>query len=156
MFDLIGFTIALALGSAIADHIVIKGRIANGDRRELDHGPLAAIRACLFIAYSCWLCYDGIDPWQVVLVSPACAAIFATVHRVTLNLLRGLHPLYLSPSSLYDSVFLRLSFGIPRLELIEAWHVYSMSRRTLRAGLLAYIFEAVVAAAFIYLATLRA
>lgn len=152
MFELVLFATAIAATSGILDAKLIEHRIAIGDRRDLPHGWMFVIRAMVFIAFALLQCWRGLDSWQAVLITPACAAIFATVHRSALNTMRGLHPLYISPSNAYDSLFLRVSFGLPRWELVEAWHVYMMSRRTLRAGLMAYAFEAAVIVVSTYIA----
>lgn len=84
-------------------------RIANGER--IDHAAEWTERAGM-VGITCVSLYL-ISPWagilDLLLSMLGCAMLFAFVHRLTLNKLRGLDWRYISPSNLYDSFFLRLS-----------------------------------------------
>jgi len=124
-------------------------RISLG--QPIDHG--ARLKERLWFAGVRWLICASLGVFvfnvywlDALLWIPAGWATWTAMFRLSLNKMRGLHWNYISPSNVYDSVFLRITWGkFPdRTELVEAWHVYMCAKDSLRAGTLAYIFEALV------------
>ena len=135
------FTAAHALLWAATDARDIR----NG--KNINHPVRWALRAAIEVGASLVFAFIRNEPIgiRLVLVTIAAAFLFSALFRFLLNTMRGRHWNYISPSSLYDWMFLRpFMHPIDRTECVEAWHVYMASMSALRAGRAAYIFEAVV------------
>lgn len=144
------FTAAHALFWAATDARDIR----NG--KNINHGVRWAIRAAIEVGTSLVFAFIRNEPIgiRLVLVTIAAAFLFSALFRFLLNTMRGRHWNYISPSSLYDWMFLRpFMHPIDRTECVEAWHVYMASMSALRAGRAAYIFEAVVFALLTFTAS---
>ena len=73
------------------------------------------------------------------------AFLFSALFRYKLNKKRGLDWRYVSPSNHYDWFFIRMTMGrYTRSEALEDWFILGLCQDANRAGLLAYIFEAIV------------
>lgn len=133
------WTVGLAIWSAYDD----AEKIAAGEK--LNKALQWSIRALGVTAF----CVAAGHPWQAVGIG----ALFSMVFRLTLNRLRGLDWRYVSPSSWYDWQFMRIVGYTER----EQWHLYGetyktsyyVRRATHRAGLLAYIVEALTVLIFV-------
>ena len=137
------FTAAHALFWAATDARDIR----NG--KDIKHGVRWALRAAIEVGATLAVMPFG---WGAVMTTLAAAFLFSALFRFLLNTMRGRHWNYISPSSLYDWMFLRpFMHPIDRTECVEAWHVYMASMSALRAGRAAYIFEAAVFAVLAYL-----
>lgn len=127
------WTIAVALWSAADD----AEQIALNER--IHHVRQWFIRASL-VGLVC-LC-AGLPLFAIPM-----GALFSMVFRFTLNRLRDLDWRYVSPSSWYDWQFIRLTMGrYPRDQAYDDWFILGLCQDANRAGLLAYIAEAVVIA----------
>lgn len=102
-------------------------RISNGEK--IDHAAEWTERAGM-VGITCLSLYL-ISPWasilDLILSMVGCGALFASVHRFTLNKSRGLEVTYISPSNLYDSFFLKLA-----------------DQDVQRGGVIAYTLEAII------------
>ena len=137
-------TLALAELSARDD--------ARQIRRNLiiDHVMQWYIRAVVVLGV-CWLC--GV-PW----LSIGLAGLFSAVFRWRLNRLRGKDWRYVSPSSWYDRLWMRISAGEWQSTRVMDYYfstyyegnTYYM-RELHRAGAIAYIVEGLVFAGVLYL-----
>ena len=114
-----------------------------GKGSKIRHGLQWLFRAAV-VALACWL--DDSTLYAVPL-----AFLFSAVFRLSLNLWRGLDWRYVSPSSWYDWLWMRLVSRIywdrddARLRHLGrskefGWYMYDLHR----AGLLAYSVELVV------------
>ena len=142
------FTAAHALFWAATDARDIR----NG--KNINHPVRWALRAAIEVGASLVFAFIRNEPIgiRLVLVTIAAAFLFSALFRFLLNTMRGRHWNYISASSWYDWQFLRWFMRpIDRTECVEGWHVYMAIRSALRAGKVAYIFEAVVFAELAYL-----
>lgn len=130
------FTAAHALFWAATDARDIR----NG--KNINHPVRWALRAAIEVGATLAVMPFG---WGSVLTTLAAAFLFSALFRFLLNTMRGADWRYVSWSSLYDTLFLKL-VGAPLY--IGAGEYFL---RKYRAGTLAYIFEAVVFAELAYL-----
>ena len=119
--------------------------IRNG--KNINHPVRWALRAAIEVGASIVFAYIRDEPIgiRLVLVTITAAFLFSALFRFLLNTMRGADWRYVSWSSLYDTLFLKL-VGAPLY--IGAGEYFL---RKYRAGTLAYIFEAVVFAELAYL-----
>lgn len=129
--------------------------IING-QGKVDHPGRWKFRAFMALL----LCVPTIPflHWQTLLLLPVAYGSFNIAFRLTINTQRGKDWRYVSPSSAYDRLFMRLTMGTwydLAIENFGGWYAVSGStfvRRAHRAGLIAYLTEWVaVLAAFVAL-----
>ena len=124
-------TIALAEYAARDDF----HQIGNDDK--IRHGIQWLFRASV-VTLACWLS----GTWWLAF---GMAGLFSAYFRWRLNTLRELDWRYVSPSSWYDWQFIRLTMGrYSREQALEDWFILGLCQDALRAGTLAYIFEALL------------
>lgn len=125
------FVVVFALSEASDDH----GQIESGI--EPDHSKQFAQRACLAIAVML--------VFGTLMYALACAAMFSMVFKFTLNKMRNLSWLYISPSNQYDWQFLSLVMGYHDRDIVkDNWEVLKHSHKVKLAGAAQYCFEFII------------
>lgn len=149
-------TIILAAIFACVERMAIDSNINNGLFADLDHNELTAWRVISWMACALLLiAMDAMKPSEAVIVVPACMSVFASAHRIVINVLRNRPMWYLGVGSLYDRKLiesvLRMKNDHEDLRFITSAQHYNRImdipsyRETVRgAGLFAYGFEATV------------
>lgn len=101
-------------------------RMATGDRRDLDHGPLLLIRVVLTVFFIAGvLVFFGLhgvlhDLLTVIALVMISLGTHAIVHRLVFNHETNHHPCYLSPGNKYDTFYLRRT--------VDPWPMYLRKR----------------------------
>lgn len=160
MITLLFITAMLAWLFAYQEAREINERIEANDRTELPHGLLVVLRALVWCAAVGIAIGFGFVTWTKALATiPACAALFAIVHRLALNRARNAPWWWMGwrleartkAASGYDTLWHRIAWKLCGGDrtLVARSAIYP---NTLPATL-AIAFEAIVLIAFILLAT---
>lgn len=154
---LISYTVAL-----IAAYISAKDDAKQIDENEKVMHALQWLVRALVVGGVLVFCVALFDlPWyKVPIIGVSCGFLFSAAFRTMLNGMRGLDWRYVSPSSWYDTLFIRLMYHDRELTLQE-YHelLYEKAKGRVsiytdavhRAGLLAYAFELLMFAGLTYL-----
>lgn len=154
-------TVLLAIASGIIEALVVQVRTATGVGRNLEHDILLVGRLMVGGIGIVVLGYiEQASAMQMLLVTFACMAAFAMVHRVVFNLAHRKHPTYMGPEirRADDAQYDTLWHSIAAKEEIhhDSRYLYSTVQYVPRFAhapfVFAVVFEALVCGVCVFIA----